>query len=189
MATHFPTVPVEFARAKVSRNGSESLPPVVLVVDDEPMIVETLAAILNGNGLAAITAPDGDAARELACLIPPQLLLSDVALPGIDGFELALSITRRIPDCEVILFSGQFSTSDLVAKHHAEGRDFLTLVKPVHPVDLLARVFERLSRHGWPVPANFSPRPSSPYDIFSSAKTTVHPSLKPLPKSVGRRAR
>lgn len=173
MTTHFPTVPVEIARTKASQDGSERLPPIVLVVDDEPLIAETLVAILNGNGLAAITAPDGTAGLEIAQLIPPQLLLSDVALPGMDGFELALALTHRIPDCEVILLSGQYSTSEVVSKHHAEGRDFLTLVKPVHPVDLLARVFEMLSLHGWPVPGAFNPRPPSPYDVFSCGWTAV----------------
>jgi DNA-binding response OmpR family regulator len=94
------------------------------------------------------------------------MLLSDVALPGMNGFTLAIEITRRIPDCEVILFSGQYSTSDLVSKHDAEGHNFVTLVKPVHPTDLLARVFEGLSRRGWHAPARFTPRPPRPYDTF-----------------------
>jgi DNA-binding response OmpR family regulator len=156
MTTYFSTVPVELARAKARHVGSEHLPPVVLVVDDDPLIVETLSAILNGNGLATITAPDGTSALDVARLIPPQLLLSDLALPGMDGFELALELTGVIPDCEVILFSGQYSTSDLVTMHHSEDQDFLTLMKPVHPVELLESVFERLSRHGWRTPAPFS---------------------------------
>jgi DNA-binding response OmpR family regulator len=167
MTTHFSTVPIEQVGLKSSQEDPELLPPVVLVVDDEPLIAETLATILNGYGLAAISAFDGGAALEFARLIPPQMLLSDVALPGMDGFTLAREITARIPDCEVILFSGQYSTSDLVAKHHVEGRDFLTLIKPVHPVDMLARVFEGLGRHGWPAPAGFTPRPLSPYEAYS----------------------
>lgn len=169
MHTHFPTVPVQqVPQRSDSANDGDRLPPLILVVDDEPLIAETLATILNGHGLAALTAPDGQAALEIAELIPPQMLLADVMLPGMDGFELAQAITRQVPDCEVILFSGQYSTCDLVYTHHEEGHDFLTLVKPVHPVDMLARVFELLSLHGWPVPVSFSPRPISPYDVFSS---------------------
>jgi len=163
MSTYFPTVPVEEARQNAGQDDSQSLPPVILIVDDEPLIRETLAAILGGHGLAAMTAADGRAALEIADLIPPQLLLSDVALRGMDGFELAAEITRRIPDCEVILFSGQYSTGDVVSRY-AEGRDFLTLIKPVHPAHLLARVFERLSLHGWPGPVAFPPRPPSTYN-------------------------
>ena len=178
MATHFPTVPVEVARKRSSHDGLKRLPPVVLVVDDEPMIANTLAAIMDRNGLAAIIAADYAAALDIAQLIPPQLLLSDVELPDIDGFELAIKLTRRIPDCEVILFSGQYSTSDLVAMHRAEGRDFLTLIKPVHPVDLLACVFERLSLHGWPVPAGFIPRPPNPFDVFSPGVNAIRTATK-----------
>jgi DNA-binding response OmpR family regulator len=171
MTTHFPTVPIEQVGLKSSQEDPELLPPVVLVVDDEPLIAETLATILNGYGLAAITAFDGGEALELARLIPPQMLLSDVALPGMDGLTLAKEITARIPDCEVILFSGQYSTSDLVTMHHVEGRDFVTLIKPVHPMDMLARVFERLGRHGWPTPAGFTPRPLSPYEAYSTGSS------------------
>lgn len=167
MAIHFPTVPVEQVPQESTPERGERLPPVILVVDDEPLIAETLAAILNGHGLAALTASDGPAALELAELIPPQMLLTDVALPGMNGFELAQEVICRIPECEVILFSGQYSTCDLVSTHDAAGRNFLTLVKPVHPVEMLARVFERLSVHGWPVPVGFPPPRPKPYDVFS----------------------
>lgn len=148
MPTHFPVVPVEIARRNGQQDG-EGLPPLVLIVDDEPLIVDTLAEILRNRGLAAMTAPDAAAALEIVDLIPPQMLLSDVVLRGMNGFELAAEVTRRIPDCEVILFSGEYSTCDVVSKHSA-GHSFLTLVKPVHPEDMLAHVFERLSFHGWP---------------------------------------
>jgi DNA-binding response OmpR family regulator len=174
MHTYFPTVPVEVARQKARFNDSERLLPVVLVVDHEPLIAETLCAILNGNGLAAITAPDGNVALDVSRLIPPQLLVSDMDLPGMDGFELAMELTRMIPDCEVILFSGQYSTGDLASMHNSEDRDFLTLAKPVHPVDLLECVFERLSRHGWPAPAAFRRRPPTPIEAFSPRAIAVH---------------
>ena len=167
MNPFFRTVPVEQVLQRARQDDGERLPPVVLVVDDEPLIAETLATILNGHGIAAITASDGPAALEVAELIPPQMLLSDVALPGMNGFELASAITRSVPDCEVILFSGQYSTCELVSTEYKNGRDFLTLIKPVHPVDMLARVFEGLGRHGWPAPMGFSPRPRGPYDSFN----------------------
>ncbi len=169
MDPYYPTVPVEQVLQRSSQGDGECLPPVVLVVDDEPLIAETLATILNGHGIAAITASDGPAALEVAGLIPPHMLLSDVALPGMNGFELATKITRIVADCEVILFSGQYSTCDLVSREHEHGRDFLTLIKPVHPRDMLARVFDGLSRHGWPAPVGFNSRPRGPYETFNRA--------------------
>ncbi len=144
MTTHFSTVPVELARQK-SGNDNSSLPlPLVLVVDDEPLIAETLAAILNASGVAALTAPDAQSALEVAALTPPDLLITDVAMPGINGIDLAIEVTRTISDCEVILFSGQASTADMLSTLHGAGREFVTMTKPVHPSDLLARVFECL---------------------------------------------
>ena len=156
MSTHFSTVPVEFARQRGAGSSTEPLLPLVLVVDDEPLIVETLAAILNGSGLAALTAPDGLAALEIARLMPPEMLITDVAMPGMNGFDLAIEVTRIVPDCDIILFSGQASTSDLVEMHRRTGHEFLTLNKPVHPADLLAHVNECLGRRGWSTPARIA---------------------------------
>ena len=160
MSIHFRTVPVDLARQNVAQDDAEPLPPLVLIVDDDPMIAGTLSTILKGHGLAALTAEDGPAALEIASVIPPQMLLSDVVLRGMTGFELAAKFKSRIPDCEVILFSGEYSTCDVVS-HHSDGHDFLTMVKPVHPADLLARVWERLSLHSWTPPDGLPERRQS----------------------------
>lgn len=132
--------------------GADRQHTVVLVVDDEPIIAETLAAILRHSGLAAITALNGADVLEISKVIPPEMLITDLAMPGLSGFDLALQVTEAIPDCEVILFSGQTSTGELLQAIQDAGRNFMTLVKPVHPKDLLARVFERLALRGGSVP-------------------------------------
>lgn len=118
--------------------------PVVLVVDDEEVIVITLAAILSNSGFAPLTAFDGKSALEIAEVIPPELVISDVMMPGMTGIELAIELTRRVADCQVLLFSGQSVTTDLLAEARANGYDFPALTKPVHPDVLLARVRECL---------------------------------------------
>ena len=121
----------------------EPVRPVVLVVDDERVIAETLAVILSNSGFTAMTAHDAEAALEVARVIPPQLLLSDVMMgPGMDGTELAIVMTNEFPDCKVLLFSGHASTMDLLARAREQGHDFTLLTKPVHPSDLLARITE-----------------------------------------------
>ncbi len=119
--------------------------PVVLVVDDESVIADSLAEILNRGGYAAMAAYDGESALESALLVPPELLISDVFLPGMNGIELAKTVKRIFPDCKVILFSGQASTVDLLASAKNRGYQFSLLNKPVHPTDLLARVTESFS--------------------------------------------
>jgi len=127
-----------------STANSDKPRPVVLVVDDEEVIVVTLAAILSNNGFAPLTAFDGKSALEMAEVIPPDVVISDVMMPGMTGVELAIEMTRRFADCQVLLFSGQSATTDLVAEARANGHDFTALTKPVHPDVLLARVRECL---------------------------------------------
>ena len=157
MSLHYPTVPVEVARQKASVSETEIVPPVILVVDDEPLIAETLAAILQGVGMAAITAPDAQAALESARVIPPQVLITDVSMPSMNGLELAVDVKTIAPDCEIILFSGQPSTYDLMTEYNARGYKFETLIKPVHPTDLLMHVFSRLDAHDPAIPAQIPP--------------------------------
>ncbi len=114
--------------------------PVVLVVDDESAIADTLTEILSRSGYAATAAYDGTDALETALLTPPELLITDVVLPGMSGIELAITIKRIFPDCKILLFSGQAATTDLLANAKNAGHHFTLLNKPVHPKDLLARV-------------------------------------------------
>lgn len=68
------------------------------------------------------------------------LLIADVNMPGIDGIELAQQVSREMPACHIILFSGHINTTPLLAAARARGNNFECLAKPVHPDDLLARV-------------------------------------------------
>jgi CheY-like chemotaxis protein len=119
--------------------------PRVLVVDDEVTIADTIVKILCLSGYDATAAYDGDAALETALLFPPQLLITDVVLPGMNGVELAATIKRVYPDCKILLFSGQASTVDLLAAAHREGHHFTLLNKPIPPQQLLAMVAEHLN--------------------------------------------
>jgi len=120
--------------------------PVILIVDDERVIADTLSVILSRSGFSTVTAYDGTSALELARKVSPQLLISDVMMPGMTGVELAIMVTRTIPNCKILLFSGQAATADLLEKARHAGHNFTTLAKPVHPSDMLKRVNECLAR-------------------------------------------
>lgn len=139
-----PVVPID----QVPAADNSPYRPVVLVVDDESAIADTLSEILSRSGYAAMTAYDGNGALETALLAPPELLITDVVLPGMSGIELAITIRRVFPDCKILLFSGQASTSDLLAAAKREGHQFTLLTKPLHPIDLLSRVAESLKYRG-----------------------------------------
>jgi CheY-like chemotaxis protein len=119
--------------------------PIVLIVDDEKVIADTLAIILSRSGFATFTAYNGSAALELASIVQPQLLISDVVMPGMTGVELAITLGEVIPQCKVLLFSGQAATADLLQEARESGHDFTTLTKPVHPTDMLRRISECLA--------------------------------------------
>jgi len=139
--------------------------PLVLVVDDEPVVLETLRVIFDSNGFAVITAENGRKALEMARLMPPDVLVSDVAMPEMSGFDLAVEVRDAFPSCEIILFTGEPSTCDRVVEYEAQGYQFNILIKPVHPTHLLACVFELLSLSGWLVP-EIVPRASDPADVI-----------------------
>lgn len=146
MSTYFPIVPVEVARGKQIDLDAAPLPALVLVVNEEPVIAETLAAILNGRGFAAVAASSGDSALDIADLIPPDLLITDVTVADMSGFDLAIEVTRRVPDCGVILFCGPAPFTDNLGNRASHDSGFSLLLKPVHPAELLKQVFEQIER-------------------------------------------
>jgi DNA-binding response OmpR family regulator len=112
----------------------------VFVVDNEPVISQTLAVILNKAGFSALAFDDPFAAIAASEYSPPDLLIADVMMPGFTGIELAVLFRKAYPECKVLLFSGQAATTDLLTDACEQGYDFDVLAKPVHPSDLLAKL-------------------------------------------------
>ena len=114
--------------------------PMVYAVDDEKIIAFTIAQILNKNGYDARWFTDPYAALEAASSDEPELVLSDVAMPHMSGFELALRLGHANPHCKVMLISGQAMTSDLLRAARAHGHIYDVLPKPIHPDALLEAI-------------------------------------------------
>src|SRR5580700_9001177 len=112
----------------------------VLVADDERVIADTLAMILNQSGFDARAVYSGEKALELASTFQPDMLISDVIMADLNGIDAAIRIRALLPAIKILLFSGQAATADLLDKAHAQGYDFEILVKPVHPQDLLSKL-------------------------------------------------
>lgn len=109
----------------------------VLIVDDEQMIADTLAQILNASGFEAKAIFSGELAVSAAQEFRPEILLTDVIMRGISGIDVGVAIAKLLPGCRVILFSGQASTADLLDRAGAQGYRFEIIAKPIHPRDLL----------------------------------------------------
>src|SRR5579863_6621323 len=99
----FPTVPIQSVPTPHSTNSDEHHRPLVMVVDDESSIADSLAAILSRSGYAAVPLYDADSALEFALLSPPEMVITDVVLPGMNGIDLAIRMKRIFPDCKIIL--------------------------------------------------------------------------------------
>src|ERR1700691_6174053 len=120
--------------------AENSVKPKVLVADDESVIADTLAMILNQSGFEARAVYSGERALELATTFAPNMLISDVIMADLNGIDTAIQIRALVPGIKVLLFSGQAATADLLEKARAQGYEFEILAKPVHPQDLLTKL-------------------------------------------------
>lgn len=114
--------------------------PRILVADDEPVIADTLAMILNHCGFEARAVYSGELALAVASNFAPDMLISDVIMGDLNGIETAIEMRSMLPRIKVLLFSGQAATANLLERARAQGHDFDLLIKPIHPKDLLTKL-------------------------------------------------
>lgn len=114
--------------------------PRVFVVDDEEAIAKMLAVVLQMNLFNAIPFVDPQAALDAAKETPPDYLISDVAMPGMNGVELAIAIQSEFPACKVLLFSGQVGAPALIEEARKAGHSFGLVEKPIHPTRMVEAI-------------------------------------------------
>jgi CheY-like chemotaxis protein len=114
--------------------------PSVLVVDDERLIAETLAEILNCSGFEAVAVYNGGAAVQELATRCPDALITDVVMPGMNGIEVAKYARTQCPNMRILLLSGQAATKELLERAHLDGNDFELLAKPLAPEVLLHKL-------------------------------------------------
>ena len=122
--------------------GRTAIPLRVLVVDDEPWIADSLVQILRLRGHDARAAYNAQSALDLLPGFVPEVVIADVIMPGMNGVELAHCMEARIPECRIVLFSGQAESSQALASANLVAHDFRLYAKPIHP-DLLLQLLER----------------------------------------------
>jgi DNA-binding response OmpR family regulator/cellulose synthase/poly-beta-1,6-N-acetylglucosamine synthase-like glycosyltransferase len=142
----------------------------ILVVDDEAMLRKVVGRALTAAGCTVAYAADGEEALAILAESNPDLVISDVTMPHVDGFELlrrvrAQTVTRALP---VILLTGRGDTEDIVAGMGLGADDYL--VKPFALRELLARVRAKIERP--PAPAS-SLAPKAQPGVLSEAQFAV----------------
>jgi CheY-like chemotaxis protein len=116
----------------------------VLVVDDERLIADTVAQILNLHGDDAFSAYGGAEALKLAESFRPDYLLTDVMMPVMNGIDLARAVEDLLPSVKVLLFSGQAGTSALLQRRRVDESHYNIVAKPIHP-DKLVQTLRNLT--------------------------------------------
>ncbi|MCP3975478.1 MAG: response regulator transcription factor [bacterium] len=123
--------------------STDASPSRVLVVDDEPMVLEVVTAYLERDGFQVATATSGAEALAAIAEARPDLVVLDVMLPEIDGFDV-LGRIRRTSDTPVILLTARTEEPDRVLGLELGADDYV--VKPFSPRELAARVRSVLRR-------------------------------------------
>ena len=127
----------------MNRGQDEEVSKRVLVVDDEPKIVEVVGDYLRSAGFSVTYAADGERAVALARARPPDLVVLDLGLPGLDGLDVARDLRRASP-VPIIMLTARGAETDRVLGLELGADDYL--VKPFSPRELLARVRAVLRR-------------------------------------------
>src|SRR5262245_18151528 len=118
----------------------------VLVVDDDPDVARFVEVNLRSAGYEVQVATDGEEALEKAVELRPDLVLLDVMMPKLDGFEVAQRLRRdqRTSSCSIIMLTAKALSADKVLGLSSGDDDYI--IKPFDPVELLARVKGTLRR-------------------------------------------
>jgi CheY-like chemotaxis protein len=116
----------------------------VLIIDDETNIAKTLAMVLEQEGHAATFALSGQSGIEIASRIGPHVAIVDLNLPDIDGIKTAVEICKRVPDCKILLMTGDPDSVPKLEEARAKGINFEVVGKPIPPKELLQRLAELL---------------------------------------------
>ncbi|NBU93194.1 MAG: DNA-binding response regulator [Actinobacteria bacterium] len=117
--------------------------PLVMVVDDDQDLAEMLSIVLNGAGMEVDLVGRGDEVMELFAANPPDLVLLDVMLPGIDGIEVC-KLIREKSMLPIVMLTAKNDTQDVVLGLEAGADDYM--VKPFKHQELVARINTRLRR-------------------------------------------
>ena len=128
------------AKAETDQTSTEKRKNRILVVDDEPVIADTIVDILNGSGFDAQAIYNGREAVEQVRNLCPDVIISDIVMPKMNGIEMAIAIRNRCPRTRVLLISGQAGTVDLLAAARKQGHNFEVLQKPLKPEVLLKKL-------------------------------------------------
>jgi CheY-like chemotaxis protein len=111
-------------------------PAQVLVIEDDTAVADTVAMVLKKDGFEATVAYSGETGVELARNREFEYLVTGVVMPRMNGIEAAIEIRKLLPECKVLLVSGDNEAGALLQEALSRGYKFEILATPVHPLVL-----------------------------------------------------
>jgi DNA-binding response OmpR family regulator len=124
----------------------------ILVIEDEPRILSFLVRGLEGEGFTVSSAVHGAAGLERARAVPPDLVVLDLLLPGLDGLTVLRELKRERPELPVVILSARADLPTKLRGFELGASDYLA--KPFALVELIARVRAQLRQAHWSGDAN-----------------------------------
>lgn len=131
------------AAVEVEWKGSMATNALILIVEDEPEIVSIVTAYLEREGFRTVSASEGQTALDLHRVLKPDLVVLDIGLPRLDGWEV-LSALRRAGWTPVVMLTAMDQDLDKIQGLRLGADDYV--IKPFNPVELVARVKAVLRR-------------------------------------------
>ena len=116
----------------------------VLIVDDDHLIADTLTLIFTQAGYSSRAEYSAESALAVVSAWPPQLVITDISLQGMNGIELAKRLKETCPECRILFLSGHDTASNLLEADENIGHRWTILPKPTSPPKLLGKAAELL---------------------------------------------
>lgn len=130
------------------------MPERILAIDDDPFLLQLIGKSLEQGGYEVLLAPDGQEGLRILAETKPHLVVLDIMMPTLDGWEICSRI-RRVSTVPIIMLTARGSQADIVRGLRAGADDYL--VKPFDKEELLARVSAVLRRVNMPAPPASAP--------------------------------
>ena len=121
--------------------ADHATPTKILVIDDDPAILTSVSAFLQENGYETYGAPSGEDGLSVCMEVQPDLVVTDLRMPGVGGIGVVTELHRKHPDMPVIVISGTGVVADAIDSVRAGAWDFVT--KPIEEMNVLTHVVER----------------------------------------------
>ncbi len=115
-------------------------PSRILTIDDEPLVREILIAYLEDSGFAVLEAGDGQTGIDMIRRDPPDLVLCDLRMPGVDGLQVLGTVTREFPELPILVVSGMGGIGDAIQALKLGAWDYVT--KPIEDMTVLEHAID-----------------------------------------------